>query len=395
MSSLEFITEASPSNRTVYCAYVALEDTKGNPVGTYVQGLYQLAQADSLKSQIEAKAYADVDTLHKENPDLYKKLYHANGVKKTAFELAVIHQINKDDVQNTITAEYTWQNAHGQLPQYVFKKHVGTQWLANLKLSTSNFKMKGPVHGMVITVDNFTPKAADRWTHGAAQAIGLVVTASTLLGLAIALLPSSFLASLSGLSLAVSVAAIALISVFIAKTTALGNSSNFFGLAETLFTEVPALLSKQFLKKNGPVSWSKLTQSVGFAAAIGGLAFMGASSVYTSTMALPVVAGLGVGASVVAGLLAGVSFVGGCIGASIPVRLFSDSGFGVWDNTISADAVNSANLQPLKAAKLAPAQTVDQKEKGITPLAPTKAERKEAKILDLTEKLAEARRLRA
>lgn len=388
MSILETFANAAPANRNLFCAYVPLEDAKGQLVGTYVQGLYQLAQSGQLQCQMESYAYADVNVLKVQNPALYKKLYHLNGTSKTPFELAVLKQINKDDIQNAITKEYAWQNDHidGVLPQYVFKKYVESEWLANLKLANSKFRMRGTPQALAITVDNFNPKKRDRVIHGAFQAVGFLVTIFSLIGLAIATLPVHFLASLSTVSLVASMAALAVLATFVAKTITLGNISNFFSLAETLSTETPALLSNQFRKTEGILSWSKVATSVGFTLAIGGLSFLAASGVYASTLALPLIAGLGIASPIIAGFLAIVSFLGSAVAASIPVRLLSDSGFGIWDNTIPEKAINEANVLPLNSTKLPPA-TLANKNLAITASAPPKATRKKAIILDLTEKL--------
>ena len=76
-SLLDYIKEASPSNRNFDCAHVAIGDKDKKLVGTYVQGFYQLAQVQGLKCQVEAAAYkglTEVDALKKNNPKLYKKL---------------------------------------------------------------------------------------------------------------------------------------------------------------------------------------------------------------------------------------------------------------------------------------------------------------------------------
>lgn len=356
-SLLNFIKDASPSNRNFDCAYVTIDNHEGKPVGTYVQGFYQLAQVGGLKCQVERNQYTNAAEMQKYDPKLYKKLYRSDGTPKTALELAIIHKIAKEDIQTAIMQEYTWQNAHGQVPQDVSKYRVVPEWLSNFTLEASRLRMRGAPQRTTVTIDN-QPKPKDGLLHSTLQVIGLLMTLTAFVGLVMGVLPAGFLASLSTAAVVGVAAVTALAGYFVLNTMGLGNVCNFFGLGEVLWTDVRALTSKQFLKANKPISWGKLFNSIGYGLAIGGLSFMAASATFAGIMALPFVAGLGIAGSMTAGLFASVAFVGSFIGGVSPVRCFF--GFGIWDNTISQKDIfyASANIKPLKEEK-APSKLVD------------------------------------
>lgn len=390
---LTLITDAAPANRNFDCSYVVLENKEGDGhiVGTYIQGFYQLAKVGGLRCQIEAKNYADAATLKQQNPKLYKKLYktkqsesgNSYDAPKSPFELAVINKVAKNDIQNEITEEYTWQNndPKGLLPQDVSKYRMVPEWLNKLKHPTSKFGMVGSPQRLTITVDNIV-KPKDKWLHATMQVIGMLVTLTTFVGLVMSILPVVLLSSLS-FSIGLGIA-----SFFALKTIGFGNVANFFGIGEVLWTDVRALLSKQFLKTEARISWGKLVRSLCFAAAIAMMAFIAASATFSSILALPFIASLGIGAKIIAGLFASNCFMLSCIGASMPVRCFS--GFGIWDNTIPMEAINTAEIKPLKE------ETKLKDEKGsiskfcLTALAPTSAQRKQKKLEKRTEELAAA-----
>lgn len=382
---LNFIIGASPANRDVGCAYVVLEDRSTRKVvGTYVQGFYQLAKVGGLRCQIEARGQ-DAEALRNSNLKLYRKLYHA-GKLKSPFELAVINKVAKNDIQNVITEEYTWQNndPRGLLPQEVSKYRMGPEWLNQLNSKLKpKFCMVGSPQRLTITVDNKgTPR--DTRLHAMAQTIGMLVTLTTFMGLVMSLLPVAWLATLSTLSLIGVAAASGLVGFFALKTIGFGNAANFFGIGEVLWNDVPALLSKQFLDTGKRISWGKLARSLGFSVAIAGLAFLAASATFSSILALPFMASLGIGAKILAGLFASSTFIISCIGASGPVRCFA--GFGIWDNTIPLEMVNQADIKALKDCKIKDKDGEEISKTCLTALAPTAAQlqKRERKNLQST-----------
>ena len=405
---LTLITDASPANRDFNCAYVLLQNKEGDGqvVGTYVQGFYQLAKVGGLRCQIEAKrVQGNPQALKQIYPKLYKQLYKTRQdektgetivIEKSPFELAIINKVAKNDIQNEITDEYTWQNndPKGLVPQDVSKYRMMPEWLNQLDPKYKpKFRIVGNPQRLTITVDNKV-KPEDKGLHAVMQVMGMLVTLTTFIALVMTVLPVAFLASLSTLSLIAVAAAGSLVGLFALKTMGFGNVSNFFGIGEVLWTDVRALLSKQFLKKD-KISWGKLARSLGFAIAIAGLALLAASATFSAILALPLIASLGFGANIIAGLFAASTFVVSCIGASMPVRCFV--GFGIWDNTIPSEMISKADIKPLSNLKVGrifnKEQTSSSNGSGpapfLTSYAPTTAQRKQWKLDDNKAKLRE------
>lgn len=383
----DFIFESVPSNRSTYCAYILLQsresskgtDDGGHETGAYVQGFYQLAKEGGLRCQIVRNTFDSRSQFKKAHPALYKQLYRTDAQgkvkRKNAFELAIVPEMNEDEILNIIRREYIYQNEHGLLPQSVFKVQMMKEWLGDL--DKTKFKEAGNMSGATITIDNpdKNQKGSEKFLHSALQFIGFFSTVKTFFNFSI---PFVLLISFSSLTpVAALAASIGLLFLF--TTLHLSDQFGFSDMAEVLWNDLRWLTSKHFMKSKSAFSPSKAIGSACFLIAIAAFAAVGAQGAFVGLLALaaPVI-GAGMAAYALAGILAGLSFMGACIGMMLPVRYMH--GFGVFDNTIPVMVINKSVVPNLRKSKLPPSALAN---------APSKAERKNTKLKRCQQELKE------
>lgn len=383
--NVNLIHESVPTNRSSCCAYVLLQDkyTK-NQKGAYVQAFYQLAKEESLQCQIMEREF--IDRKKSINPgyiyqdrdfkneslesaafhkQLYRKRPNGSFVKKNAFELACISAIHHDDILAKIGKEFNYHNRDGLLPQPVSKIQMMSEYLAWLDKTNLEI-VPNSVAGVPILIMNplAQQKDSEKLLHTMMQILGLFVAVSAFATFVVATTPVAAIASLYAMSPILTIVLSSIVAYSLVQTMHL---SQFFGLsdlAEFIWNDIRALTSKHFTHSKSPFSWKKTIKSACTALAIGALAYVGAEGVFFGILAWPVVASLGMGACAIAGTLAALSFVGTCIGVLGPVRYMN--GFGMRNNKIDPNIINSSIIPDVKESKLPPSPTV---------AAPTRVER--------------------
>lgn len=336
--------EAPPTIRTPDAGFLTILDKNNKVVGVFSPDIYELAKINGLIAQeAEAKwvkANPRAGQQAKKKQPFYKELYHADGEKKSAWDLARLPVIYSDydkksarSIQKRIEDEFNYRLENNKpLPPIVFKYLIKSDYLKDLHL----LKLKpGVPRGIKLNLINPADKTPihERAAHYIAQRSALVVTLVAVLSLTAAT-PMLFAASALGLMLA----------------KWCGEDCGLFDLTENLLRDVN-IFSKDF-RWGEKISVKKTIKTAVLLTALGVTTFGVGSAAYAGIMGLSLwgsAAGMiGAKAAValqytLAGFIGGLSAIGTWVGGTMAQRFFW--GLGIWDKHI--DFTKERKLAPL------------------------------------------------